>query len=436
VNRAERATRWTLAAILAIALTIRLAWVLTRPVEYAFADPLPDQQEYLDLGRSLRGGELSFSDPRFSQRVHAYRTPGYPILIALCNGDIATTRIAQAIIDTSTVLAAWLIARRWLTERASLFAALLVAFNPYLIYFTGLLLTETLYTSMLAWGMALLIARPVRAWLAGGAVLALSILVRPGTIALPLILGVIEPFANRRAQPPYLRRWPLPVGTTMLILTILALLPWGYRNHRVVGQWVWTSTNGGITAYDGFNPNATGASDQSFIESMPHVRRMTETDRDGYFRAEAEQFRRENPRRSLELALIKIGRTWSPRPLSDQFSRPIYIAAAMGYSVPFYVLTLMGLLRANQPPRAAKFLLIAPAVYLTLAAAASVGSLRYRIPAEVPMAVLASAGLFSLSPLAGRGLGRGASDDRTNVADRSPSPPPPSPLPASGAGEP
>jgi hypothetical protein len=42
-------------------------------------------------------------------------------------------------------------------------------------------------------------------------------------------------------------------------------------------------------------------------------------------------------------------------------------------------------------PASAKVLLIAPAVYLTVAAAASVGSLRYRIPAEVPMAVIAAA---------------------------------------------
>ena len=36
-------------------------------------------------------------------------------------------------------------------------------------------------------------------------------------------------------------------GTSMLLLTILMLLPWAIRNHRVLGQWVWTSTNAGIT---------------------------------------------------------------------------------------------------------------------------------------------------------------------------------------------
>jgi len=29
----------------------------------------------------------------------------------------------------------------------------------------------------------------------------------------------------------------------------------------VLGRWIWTSTNAGFTAYDGFNPDATGASE-------------------------------------------------------------------------------------------------------------------------------------------------------------------------------
>jgi hypothetical protein len=42
-------------------------------------------------------------------------------------------------------------------------------------------------------------------------------------------------------------------------------------------------------------------------------------------------------------------------------------------------------------PGSAKMFLLAPAVYLTVVHAMSVGSLRYRIPAEVPMAVIAAA---------------------------------------------
>jgi 4-amino-4-deoxy-L-arabinose transferase-like glycosyltransferase len=299
-------------------------------------------------------------------------------------------RIAQALLDASSILAVFLLARRWLPTTACLLAAFLVAFNPFLIYFCGLILTETLFTAMLAWGIFLLTSRRTVVWLLGGLVLALSILVRPGAIGLPLVLALFTPFAmNSRQDEPYHRRWPLPVGTTMLLLTLLTLAPWASRNHRILGRWIWTSTNSGITSYDGFNPDATGASDQSFVKAMPQLRSMSETERNEYLSSAASDFIRQHPRQAVQLALTKIARTWSPRPLSEQYSRPAYVMAAMAYSIPFDLLVIAGLIYGPLP-RAVKLVLTAPAIYLTVAAAASVGSLRYRVPAEVPISIVAA----------------------------------------------
>ena len=55
---------------------------------------------------------------------------------------------------------------------------------------------------------------------------------------------------------------------TMVALTLLVVGVWGVRNHAVLGRWVWLTTNGGVTKYDGFNPDATGASDQGFLRSL------------------------------------------------------------------------------------------------------------------------------------------------------------------------
>jgi hypothetical protein len=57
--------------------------------------------------------------------------------------------------------------------------------------------------------------------------------------------------------------------------------------------------------------------------------------------------------------------------------------------VPLFGLILAGLWLAPVP-RAAKVFLLLPAVYFTVAHAASVGSLRYRIPADVPMTIIAA----------------------------------------------
>src|SRR5687768_18224785 len=92
--------------VLLAALALRVGWGVTRPVDDAAINQLPDQREYLDTARTFLNGEgLSFADPRFGQRVYAHRTPGYPLLIAATGGNIRITRIVQAILDTSTVLA-------------------------------------------------------------------------------------------------------------------------------------------------------------------------------------------------------------------------------------------------------------------------------------------------------------------------------------------
>src|SRR6185436_1457618 len=109
---------------------------------------------------------------------------------------------------------------------------------------------------------------------------------------------------------------------------------------------------------------------------------------DQFLHQRAHDWMRNHPAAAVKLAVIKIARTWSPIPLSHEYGTRLYIVAGLLYSVPFDVLILLGLMR-SQLPRSVKFLLVVPAIYFTAVGALSVGSLRYRLPAEPPMAVLA-----------------------------------------------
>jgi hypothetical protein len=437
--------RKLLILLLLVALIIRLAWVLSRPAELA-AD-LPDQTEYLSVAQNLvQGRGMVFHDPRFDADVYAFRAPGYPLLMALCGANVRAIRMIQALLDTSVVLAVYLLARRLLVsgERSEqsylpLVAGVLVAFNPYLIYFSGLILSETLFTALLAWGLVLAVMkrrpappapiapppppaprpsvipmarrdvpeppkppppkpraprRPLPYALFGGAILlALAVLVRPGAMVLPAILLALAGWATRQ-------RWfsRLIVGAAV---TFVVLLPWAYRNHRLLYVWVWTTTNAGHTAYDGFGPTATGASDLSDLRNWPDLRKLGEVGRDRLLGETAREWIQRDPIRAARLAVAKIARTWSPVPLSEGYGTRRNVLIGLGYSVPLFGLTLIGLVGGAMSVRA-KALCLAPAIYFTAVVTVSVGSLRYRIPAEPPMAVIA-AGAIRWVKLKGEG---------------------------------
>jgi 4-amino-4-deoxy-L-arabinose transferase-like glycosyltransferase len=386
MDRSKSPAQW-LALWIGLALLLRLAWVLHLPVSDAQIAALADQREYLDLGRNLLHGRgLYFHDPRFDADVWAYRTPGYPIFIALCGGSIRAIRLAQAFIDASNALAVYLLARQWLSFRRALFAAALVAINPLLIYFSGLILAETLFTALLIWGMVLVTSRKAAwKWRARGLLLlALSVLVRPSALALPLFLAALNPFWLRTYH------WPRMVAAGAMLFVLL--FPWALRNRLRLGSWVWTTTNGGITMYDGFNPAADGSSDQSFITQIPGLKNMGEVRRSEYFLNLARKYVREHPARVQVLTFNKVVRTWSPVPLSQEYGHNWrYVAIGLFFTLPLFLLTIAGIM-SNHLPMAAKVLLLLPALYITVIHAASVGSIRYRVPADVPMAIVAAAG--------------------------------------------
>lgn len=387
--------------LLIAAFGVRLGWAWHQPGDEQTLNNLPDQVEYLSLGRNLlQHHSLYFYDNRFEQVIYAYRTPGYPFLVAACAGNLVVIRLVQVLLDTSTILAIYLLAKRISggNQRLSLLAAGLVAVNPFLIYFSGLILSETLFTTLLTWGiyaMAMASGKPIRVGmvLAGGVLLGFAVLVRPSAILLPILVPMGAVWMNWSSAGSYhsMRR-AFVQSTICVTITVAMLLPWGIRNQRILGHWVWTTTNSGITAYDGFNPQATGASDQSFLRNFTgaDLKQMGEVQRSRHLQGLAWRYAISHPWRSLELGMSKIARTWSPMPLSNHFGdKGLYVAAALFFSIPFDLLVLAGL-GWGSLRRSAKVFVLIPAIYFTVIHAMSVGSLRYRIPAEPPLAILAA----------------------------------------------
>jgi hypothetical protein len=369
--------------ILLLGLILRLTWAFVQPATDSAIDALPDQREYLSLARNLLHlHRLQFDDPRFQQTIYAYRLPGYPAFVAACGGSIRVVRVVQSVIDASVVLAVYGIARRMgTTILTAEIAAAFVAVNPFMTYFSGAILTETLFTASMTWGVWAIGRKPSPTRSAAfDAVVVIAVLLRPtAVVLLPLIaFGTNGGLALRAKK-----------TVVTLFAVALALLPWAFRNHLLLDHWIFTTTNDGVTLYDGFSPAATGASDQRFFDQMPAERSMSEYDRSQSLRRRAIDWAIQNPAGVVILSAKKILRGWSPVPLSQDFGKPVYRLIAAGYAVPFDVAVLGGLLFA-QLTRPQKWLLVLPAIGVTAGMVLSVGSMRYVIPAEPALAVLAA----------------------------------------------
>lgn len=160
----------------------------------------------------------------------------------------------------------------------------------------------------------------------------------------------------------------------------------------VTGHVVPTTLWAGASLYDGLHPDATGDSDMQFFEKDNLLSRMSEYEMDREYSRRAWRFAAEYPRRAVELALAKQHRYWSLFPNAGQFQSQWLKWVVFLSVVPLFVFSLLG---AWSFRRDSGVILITFGSLLLFAALhlLFVGSLRYRLPAEYPLAVAAAIGI-------------------------------------------
>jgi hypothetical protein len=154
------------------------------------------------------------------------------------------------------------------------------------------------------------------------------------------------------------------------------------------------TTQGGKALYEAAFPGATGGP----VEWRDHpagraaharTLQLDEASADRFLRAEAWRAAREDPLRFAGLALVKAWRVWSPIPNHEAFRTPGLLALVLFSYGPVLVLAGLGALRLRRGSILAVLLLALP-VYITLLHLVFIGSLRYRIPAEPDLLLLAA----------------------------------------------
>lgn len=274
--RNRRISEFLPLAIVALAVVLRLAWILLVP-----SLPLSDEAWYDRAARDLaRTGVLRYQTGA-AQVFRAWFPPGWPAFLALWYcifGPVwGLYRWVNLLLAGLAVWLTYRLGERALGRGAALLGALLYALLPGQIVYVGLPQYEVFLT-VLFLAVFYLLPGEESPWRspqahAFGALFAWAVLTRPPLALLP------GAFALERSY----RRQAL-----LLALYVAAgSAGWCLRNWAVLGVPVPYSTNGGYNLWHGNNPNATGG---AFVPpnspdprlNLPVIMDEVERNRDGY----------------------------------------------------------------------------------------------------------------------------------------------------------
>ncbi len=220
---------------------------LWRRWDFALVEHPPELYVVADMAIYLERGRALLERPRVPWDL--FTPVGYPAWLALCErvapGDLRFVAGTQAVLGALVApLAAWL-GDRLGGRLVGWLSGLGVALYFPLVFYTGFLLSETLFSFLLTLGAALAVhalsssSRP--AALAAGAVLALACMVRPSLLAL-LPLSSIWLVASKERHER--RGLALLVGAWLFVMAPLAV-----HHSSVRGAPALLATNGGVNFY-------------------------------------------------------------------------------------------------------------------------------------------------------------------------------------------
>jgi 4-amino-4-deoxy-L-arabinose transferase-like glycosyltransferase len=389
----ERPFVTRLAAVAGVGLAIRLVYALA---VMGNRDPRGDGREFHLLANVLAKTGSYIQPFQYLYLHHTVPTtekpPLYPALLALASAlgldSVNVHRVVSCLFGTAAIVLIGMLGRRVGGDRIGLIAAALAAVYPALWMLDASLRSESLYLPLIA--LVLLLAYEQRPILLGIAIGLATLTRSEALLLLPLMLFTLP-------KP----RWKPALA---LIASCFALLtPWLARNWITFNQPTGISTNeGGLFAgancHSAYYTPLIGTwacfpiNDPAWGENEAVI--------SGHLRQRAVDYAGDHAGRVPAVVGVRVLRVWDlwdpsdaahlEASIADRHIRAQQAAMLSLYLlVPFAIAGAVVLRRRGEQLR----ILLIPIVFVTLVAALSYGSTRFRVAAEPSIVVLASVGV-------------------------------------------
>jgi len=281
---APRRAASILRAAFLFAIITRLGFMLLPrvPLETKAVATVGDSREYIALARNLVINHTFTRDTLPPLRPELFRTPAYPLLLAVPfivhrSSFIVLALALQLLLSLVTVWLTWKLGLELkLAPTTAAFAALLVGLSPNLAFLSSKLISEALFTPLLLICVLLLsryrLSGSAAEVVAAGVCAGLLILTRPIATFFPLLLAlyVLWRAAGKTGTVPRRSFLRCPghvgrrrteglspvfqgIGNSLLLLAAAAVVvaPWVIRNGRKTGRYiVSTASEHNVYLYD------------------------------------------------------------------------------------------------------------------------------------------------------------------------------------------
>ncbi|MHB8692688.1 MAG: ArnT family glycosyltransferase [Solirubrobacteraceae bacterium] len=405
-----------LAAILLVALAVRVAIILATP----HFIPVTDAGEFDSIAKSLAdtgGFPPSLYSPHGGPT--ALRPPLFPGVLAILYKIVGTGsaqtrwdagRGLEAVLGVIVVLLVYLIAKRLFSRRVGLVAAAITAVWPPLVMVGSSLLSESLFVPLLLAAVwAALVYRDQRRlrWvLAAGVFTGLSALTRGNGLLMFLPVGLIV-WTERGAFSKHALRAPV----TVVLAMVVVLVPWTIRNYAVFHEFVPVTTEPGYILAGTYN--ASSQDDRAFpslwrppLQSMRVVNVAYPHSNEAQFGAEllhqAFHYWRHHPLSVIDtvywntLRWLNLTGTFIERAFAGGEGYPIWLAELSVYAMWALLVVLVITFAAPPIRRSVGRIPLAvwgPVLVVYATTVPLLGLTRYRAPADAFLIMIAAVAL-------------------------------------------
>ncbi len=308
---------------------------------------------------------------------------------------IITVRLFQSLLLILQAVLLYKISLKIFDDKISAFLTfVIVLFYPFFIYYQALLLSETLFNTILVvsfyyiykWYENDFILN--KTFILANVFLVLSIYVKGTLSILPPLLLALFFLMNK-----YELKGTLKVFSFSLGFYIILMSPWWIRNYSIFNQFVPFTTSSGKVLYLGNNPsNKYGGNDIIDVNVAEFTKISSiedELERNRVFKEKALEFIINNPDRFLELMILKLKRFYNIIPNAEKFSRGYYKwVSLLSYGVIFILFLASIFIHIKYFKRLSAIYILF--LYFTLLHMIFIASLRYRLPLELFMILLSS----------------------------------------------